>query len=218
MNPHAGIGKVSLLTFSLGCYIECGVDVDILLAVMASVCLWAGAGLYLLRPPTRINPVPWIVWSAASLVASVNTIAEEGWSKQAYIYLASTFVFLSVVWRHSGLTNWVALPRWQKYSLPILLVSPAASLSVSPLVGIALQVIFAWVTASAFIQTAMNGYSRDPVSAWWVELAGCVLLTIANEFVTLSWILPLNSALVSAACLIAVIKGSRINLDDTGSC
>jgi hypothetical protein len=152
--------------------------------------------------------VPWIVWAFASLVAAVNTFAAEGASNQAYIYFATGLLFILVVLRHARHSKWHALPSWQKSALPILLISPFAAFLLSPGAGIALQVTFSWVTALAFIQTASSGYSRDPVLAWWAETIGCLLLFFANSFLTISWILPLNSAAVSLVCLWSIRRST----------
>jgi hypothetical protein len=177
------------------------------LSVLAAIFLWGGAAIYIFDKPTSINPVPWIVWAAASFVAAVNTAVEDGLSRQVLIYAGTGLFFAAVVLRRRRVLVWESLPAWHKISLPFLVASPVVTIWASPLVGIGLQTVFAWVTAGTFIQTAASGSTRDPVSAWWVELTGCVLLLVANDFLSRSWILPLNSSLLSAACLAAIYVG-----------
>jgi hypothetical protein len=185
------------------------VEASATLTVLSAACLWGGAVVYVASRPTRINPVPWVVWSVASVVAAVNTWAEEGLSGQAIVYAVTGACFAAVVIRRRRVLGWEGLPRWQRLALPLLVLSPIVTLGASPVVGMSFQVVFSWVTAASFVQTAASGYSRDPVSAWWVELAGCLLLLAANRMETWSWLLPLNSAAVSAACLAAIYFGRR---------
>ena len=159
----------------------------------------------------RINPVPWVVWGIASLVASLNTFASEGLSKQALIFGIGSLFFFAIVVRHWGSLKWEALPAWQKRALPLLLLSPCVSIFLSPLAGILLQSLFAWMTAATFIQTAYSGQSRDPVSAWVIETMGCLFLLLSNSFCTVSWILPLNSLLVSVACLTSILLAHHLH-------
>ena len=175
--------------------------------MVSAVCLWGGAAIYIFAKPTRINPVPWIVWAAASLVASINTTVEEGFSKQALVFAGTGLFFGGVVMRRRRVLVWRSLPRWQKTALPFLIASPVVTIWADPLAGMLLQTAFAWVTAATFIQTAATGVSRDPLVAWWIELSGCILLFAANDFLTRSWILPLNSSLVTVACLSAIYVG-----------
>jgi hypothetical protein len=182
-------------------------EISLVLAGLSAVLLWGGAAIYILAKPEQINPVPWIIWSFASFVAAVNTAVEDGVCEQAFIFGITGLFFAGVVVRRWRVLRWEALPAWQKTSLPILAISPVVSLWASPLGGIILQAAFAWVTAVTFIQTAASGFSRDHPTAWWIELSGCLLLFAANDFLTRSWILPLNSSLVSAACLAAVYIG-----------
>lgn len=177
------------------------------MTAISAACLWGGAAIYILAKPTSINPVPWIVWSAACLIAAVNTAVEEGFSGQALVFAGSGIFFLAVVLRRIRVLVWRTLPSWQKIALPLLIASPVVTVWTSPLAGILLQSVFGWVTAAAFIQTAASGLSRDPISAWWIQLLGCVSLLLANDFVTWSWVLPLNSSLLTAACLSAIYLG-----------
>jgi hypothetical protein len=181
------------------------------LTVLSAMCLWGGAAVYIFAPVTRLNPVPWIVWAMASFVAAVNTWAQEGHSGQSFVYATTGVFFLAVVLRRHRALGWEGLPVWQRWALPLLLMSPLVTFWASPLAGMSFQVLFAWATAASFMQTAASGYSRDPLSAWWVELLGCLLLLAANQMETWSWLLPLNSAAVSAACLGSVYVGRSLS-------
>lgn len=134
---------------------------------------------------------------------------EEGFSRQALIYAVTGILFLAVVGRRWNFLSWGTLPRWQKIAMPMLLASPILAVGASPLAGMVVQVVFSWSTAVAFMETASKGYSKDPVAAWWIELAGCLLLFASNGWESRSWILPLNSSAVTGACIVAIYAGRK---------
>lgn len=85
-------------------------EASAILTVLSAACLWGGAVVYVAGSPTRINPVPWVVWSAASVVAAVNTWAEEGLSGQAIVYAVTGVCFAAVVIRRRRVLGWEGLP------------------------------------------------------------------------------------------------------------
>lgn len=103
-------------------------DFSLGFSVASAACLWGGAAIYIFAKPTSINPVPWIVWAAASLVAAVNTTVEEGFSRQAFVFAGTGLFCGVVVLRRRRVLVWQSLPRWQKVSLPFLIASPGRHL------------------------------------------------------------------------------------------
>lgn len=175
--------------------------------IASALCLWGGGLVYLLRRQLQINPIPWLIWGVASIIASLNTAVSDGLTQQVYIYAGGGLIFLAVAAKHYKYSSWDKVPLWQKQALPLLLISPLVSIWTSPTMGIALQIGFSWITAATFMQTAVSGVSRDPLIAWWIELTGCVLLLYANKLESTSWLLPLNSALVTVACIASIYLG-----------
>lgn len=184
-------------------------------AWLAPVFMWGGTLIYVAKGGLTINPVPWLVWTAAAVIAAFNTICvERGLSPQSTTFIGCAVLYLLVIFRHRKRIVGRGLPTWQKAALPLLMLSPVITLAASPTTGILLQVAFSGVTAWAFCQTVLGGLSRESAAGWGVEAAGCGFLSLSTIQHFPQNLYPLASFFLSVACLGCILIQRKLCRDE----